>query len=287
MVTVFLSATTAELAECRTAVYQALEGLSGYHCIRMEDFGSGSARPDEFCRARVVECDLFICLAGPLYGSVTEDDRSFTEAEYDAATAHDKPRLSFLTTEDFPVPARLYETLAKRRKQHRFRKRLQRESVIDTFSNSAELATKVIRAVRNWESAGREDAIETAVLRFRANGSRRTGWRDCKKALVRIGRNPFAEMAAPDDVCVSWEHGYIIRTGGYFYYRHLSETNATRIRSAAGERILRPGDMGETLLHDRDRITAGTTTWEVELRPAPEAQPSVPTAKEDQGNESK
>src|SRR4051794_11068003 len=47
MVEVFLSSTARDLSECRTGVYRAIEGLAGYHCVRMEDFGAWDTMPDE------------------------------------------------------------------------------------------------------------------------------------------------------------------------------------------------------------------------------------------------
>jgi hypothetical protein len=104
MLTVFLSSTSKDLEKCRDAAYHAIEGLHGYHCVRMEDFGSWDEAPDDFCRAKVAECDLFICLAGPLYGSVAPAGSSYTDREFQAAVDHGKPCLVFMTAEDFPLP---------------------------------------------------------------------------------------------------------------------------------------------------------------------------------------
>ena len=45
---VFLSSTARDLTEYRDKVYQAIDGLDGFHCVRMEDFGARNARADEF-----------------------------------------------------------------------------------------------------------------------------------------------------------------------------------------------------------------------------------------------
>jgi Domain of unknown function (DUF4062) len=75
MLTVFLSSTSKDLEQCREAAFRAIEGLHGYHCVRMEDFGSIDEAPDDFCRTKVGECDLFVCIAGPLYGSRSPRER--------------------------------------------------------------------------------------------------------------------------------------------------------------------------------------------------------------------
>jgi hypothetical protein len=97
--TVFLSSTARDLTQYRDAAYQAIEGLDGYHCVRMEDFGARATRADDFCREKVAECDLFVGIVGHLYGSCPEgSDLSYTEQEYEAAIAEEVPRLMFIAT---------------------------------------------------------------------------------------------------------------------------------------------------------------------------------------------
>ena len=95
--TAFLSSTARDLAKHREEVYRAIEGLIGYHCVRMEDFGARDKVADEFCRAKVAECDLLVGIVGHLYGSCPPgSEQSFTEREYEAAVAAGIPRLMFL-----------------------------------------------------------------------------------------------------------------------------------------------------------------------------------------------
>ncbi|HYX24048.1 MAG TPA: DUF4062 domain-containing protein, partial [Thermoanaerobaculia bacterium] len=66
---VFLSSTAKDLGPYRDAVFRAISGLDGFHCVRMEDFGARDWEADDFCRAKVSECDVFVGLIGHLYGS--------------------------------------------------------------------------------------------------------------------------------------------------------------------------------------------------------------------------
>jgi hypothetical protein len=78
--TAFLSSTARDLAKYREAVYRAIEGLDGYHCVRMEDFGARNWEVDAFCRAKVTECDLFVGIVGHLYDNCPEvDEQSYAE----------------------------------------------------------------------------------------------------------------------------------------------------------------------------------------------------------------
>ena len=150
--TVFLSSTGRDLTVYRDAVYRAIEGLDGYHCVRMEDFGARDWAAADFCRAKVAACDVFVGIVGHVYGSCPpRSEQSFTEREYDAAVSDSKPRLMFLAPEDFPLPANLVESDEKRAKQRQFRERVNQERVRDAFRSPEELARQVIQALRNWE----------------------------------------------------------------------------------------------------------------------------------------
>jgi len=151
MINVFLSSTARDLSECREAADRAIEGLQGYHSVRMEDFGSWDVAPDEFCRSKVAECDLFVCIAGPLYGSLTPAGPSYTEREYDAAIEHHKPCLAFLTADDFLLPANQVEPDKNRKRQLAFRKKLCKGRTVTRFSTCKDVAVRVVQALRNWE----------------------------------------------------------------------------------------------------------------------------------------
>ena len=162
--TVFLSSTARDLAKHREAVYRAIEGLDGYHCKRMEDFGARDREADDFCRAKVAECDLLVGIVGHLYGSCPPgSEQSYTEQEYEAAVIAEIPRLMFLAPEDFPLPAKLIELDEKRQKQRKFRERVSRERLRDTFTSPDDLAGKVRQAIFNLEKgqAAQERRLET------------------------------------------------------------------------------------------------------------------------------
>ncbi|MHC4854264.1 MAG: DUF4062 domain-containing protein [Planctomycetota bacterium] len=148
--TVFLSSTTRDLTQYRDAAYKAIEGLDGYHCVRMEDFGARDWAADDFCRAKVAECDLFVGVVGHLYGSCAEgSELSYTEQEYAAAIAVEVPRLMFIATEDISLPMNLRESDDKWERQQAFRQRVSQALIRDTFSSPEGLARRVVQAVRN------------------------------------------------------------------------------------------------------------------------------------------
>ncbi len=169
---VFLSSTAKDLADYRSAVIAAIEGLDGYHCVRMENFGARASEADDFCRKKVGECQLFVGIVGHLYGSTPKDDarRSYTELEYEAACDYQKPRLMFVAPKDFNVPAHLIDEELERdpesrRKQRAFRERTLSDIVAAaSFYTPEELAGLVRQAIHNWE---RQEEQTEAIERVR------------------------------------------------------------------------------------------------------------------------
>jgi hypothetical protein len=118
----------------------------------MENFGARDQQAAELCREKIQECDLFLGILGLFLGSCPVDGKaSFTEIEYDAAVNLGRPRLMFLTPDDFPLRGDLRESDEKWNRQKEFRQRASRDRVRATFSNPEELARKVVTAIRNWE----------------------------------------------------------------------------------------------------------------------------------------
>ena len=147
---VFLSSTARDLQEYREAAYKAIEGLDGYHCVRMEDFGASYQDANEFCAAKVAECDLFVGIVGHLYGGYPKgSETSYTEREYNTAAGASIPILIFVAPEDFPINAKLIESDDKRARQKSFRERVNKERISADFSSPDNLAWKITQVIQN------------------------------------------------------------------------------------------------------------------------------------------
>ena len=167
--TVFLSSTGKDLAAYREAAGDAINKLDGYQCIRMEDFGARDAMADDFCQAKVKECDVFVGILGHCYGgSPKGSEKSYTEQEYGAAVATGKPRLMFLAREDFPLPTNLREPDERWNWQRAFRERVSAERIRDAFSSPGDLTWRVVQAIRNWEH--QQAAADQRLAPARAEG---------------------------------------------------------------------------------------------------------------------
>jgi tetratricopeptide (TPR) repeat protein len=130
--TVFLSSTGADLADFRKAVMDRLRVSDHIHCDGMEAFGARDSSPEDFCRKRAQECDVFVGLIGHYRGNDVPGDneqRSFTEMEYASATDAKKPRLMYIVPDDFHPTAPSQSKKAERQ-QAAFRKRVLANRVI-------------------------------------------------------------------------------------------------------------------------------------------------------------
>lgn len=162
---VFLSSVGAGFEDYREKVYQAIEGLTDHHCVRMEDFGARDAVSEDFCTQAIAGCDIFVGLFGPLYGSyVRGTEKSFTEMEFEVAQMLDKKRFLFITDDDFPIAANLIEPEKKVAKQKKLRERAMKDRQAARFLKSEQLGTKVLQAIYNEQVRSPDDReAETLV----------------------------------------------------------------------------------------------------------------------------
>jgi tetratricopeptide (TPR) repeat protein len=132
----------------------------------MEDFGARDYQADDFCRAEVGKCDVLVGIVGHLHGDCPPgEEQSYTEREYGAAVAADKPRLMFIAPEDFRFPANLIEPDNKRERQRSFRQRVASERTRDSFTSPEDLAWRVERAIHNWQHGQALQDQKTAAAR--------------------------------------------------------------------------------------------------------------------------
>jgi hypothetical protein len=122
--------------------------------VNMVDFPAAEQPPARMCAERVRECDVYIGVLGTRYGSPVRDkpDVSYTELEFDAATAAGLPRLLFmLDTRAADVGIPLDELIDREfgARQEAFRRRVQDSGVTtQSFRSPAELGMLVERSLR-------------------------------------------------------------------------------------------------------------------------------------------
>jgi hypothetical protein len=255
MRTVFLSSTAKDLTAHREASYRAIEGMDGYHCVRMEDFGARSAQADDLCVQKIRESDLILFLIGPSYGSRNPKGISYTQSEYDAAMQSNKHCLVFMTSDNFLLPAALREDDESARAQQAFRRLLQNTHVVKTFTQPDELPGLVTQAISNWQTTRPVSAIRWRKLTPLADPT----WTRREGTAFGIGRSTDNEIFI-DDPAVSWEHGNIFRRKSSFFYRQVGKAGPSVISREDSELLLKPGDNREVQLQNQDQLKTGSTT---------------------------
>lgn len=148
---VFLSSTAKDLITYRDAAKTIIDGLDGFKCIQMENFGARDSTAEKFSVKKVMECDLFIGIIGLCYGSSPEnEERSYTEIEYETAIAGKKSRLLLVSKDDFRLPGNLIEPDRKREKQIAFRKKIEEDRIVHFFNNEIGFRDGLNQAITNY-----------------------------------------------------------------------------------------------------------------------------------------
>ena len=135
---------------------------AGHVVVDMADFPAADQPAAELCADRVGGCDVYVGVLGTRYGSPVADrpEVSYTELEFDTATAAGLPRLVFLLDENaaLPIPAAQLIDHAFGARQEAFRRRAQASGLVtQSFATPDELGRLVERSLRDL-AAAREDA---------------------------------------------------------------------------------------------------------------------------------
>jgi len=97
---------------------------------------------------KVNSCNAFIIIVGHLYGSCPpNEEKSFTELEYDAAASSGREIYPFLASNKFLLPPDLQEDDATRQKLQAFRKHLEQNHTPRYFDTEELLCTEVVAAL--------------------------------------------------------------------------------------------------------------------------------------------
>jgi Domain of unknown function (DUF4062)/NACHT domain len=166
---VFLSHTSdmALVPGDRPFAQAALDAVAraGMTPVDMRYFAARDGEPADYCRARVRECEIFVAVIGFRYGSIVPGEQvSYTELEFQAATAAGLPRLVFLLAETGSVEARAD---ADPGLVEGFRKRLSEAGlVMRTFTSAAGLELEVLHALFELTGQARPGEIRTVVAAY-------------------------------------------------------------------------------------------------------------------------
>ena len=142
------------MAEAERAISAA-----GYAIVDMADFPAADQPAAQLCAELVRGCDVYVGVLGTRYGSPVRDkpEVSYTELEFDTATAAGMPRLVFLldtSADDVGIPPAELIDLAFGGRQDAFRRKVQDSGLVtQSFANPDQLSKLVERSLRELASA--------------------------------------------------------------------------------------------------------------------------------------
>lgn len=144
---IFVSSTFADLRHERDEIANALQAM-GHIPAGMELFGSDADDSWTVIERTIDLSDYFVLVIAGRYGSISEVGISFTEREFDHATANKIPVLAFVHEDLDKLPSGVVEKTAKAQRQLKaFRKKVTQKHQVTFWSDKADLSTKVVASL--------------------------------------------------------------------------------------------------------------------------------------------
>lgn len=144
---VFVSSTFDDLQEERQKVLQAVLEMKAFPA-GMELFPSANDEQWAFIQREIESSDYYIVITAGKYGSLAEDDRSFTEKEYEYALSLKKYVMSFLRRDLPGLEGRQLEQEPDRRqKLAAFHEKVKRSKLVKFYDSPEELKSLVMQAL--------------------------------------------------------------------------------------------------------------------------------------------
>ena len=164
---VFVSSTSQDLREERSALEKALAQMRETEFSGMEYFGSRPNCPKDVCMEEVRRSEVYIGIFANRYGFVEpESGLSMTELEYRQALASGLPCLIYMIDESLPITDG--EMDGGREKLAALKEELKREYIVTFFSSPDRLATRVVIDLHNYlakkSAAARFDEKEVFTI---------------------------------------------------------------------------------------------------------------------------
>ena len=159
---VFVSSVGGGLEECRESARKIVNQLDWAKFVGMEDFGAQSKDPMDTCLEAVSNCDIFVAILGPRYGSKSKSGISISELEFDHAREKGLHRLLFLTTESFPFRSDLSDNKRDKIKQEKFRIKASSQLTRAYFNCVEDLRVNLAMALWSAYDALIDKGVETS-----------------------------------------------------------------------------------------------------------------------------
>jgi hypothetical protein len=169
---IYICSTYSDLADHREAVKSVIPTLSSpedymeFRYVGLE-YRTADEKPSlETSYKALDDAEYVIILVGWRYGFIPEGcDKSVVELEYEYAIKQGKVILCYVLEEGYPIPPNLIEHGIGAERLTRFKNRLKKDRLVDTFGSPADLARKVaVDLTRIYKTPMRE-AMENIIDR--------------------------------------------------------------------------------------------------------------------------
>jgi tetratricopeptide (TPR) repeat protein len=213
----------------------------------MAYFAARDSRPSEYCRQKVAQADVYVCIAGFRYGSPVSDrpHQSYTELEFDTARECGLPRLIFLLDDEaeLPLPAIQLRDPEYGDRQLAFRERLRTDAdlLVASVDSPAALETELFQALIELAARDDEPASEGGAI-------------PATSVAVPLGRLP-REVRGRDELLreLVADRGLIVLTG-------MGGVGKSTVAAALAARVQPDRPVWWVSATDRTRLTAGLVT---------------------------
>ena len=148
---VFVSSVFEAIKRDREAIIMKIDGLDDCTPVAMERMGARAGNTLEECLAAVRECDIFLGIIGPRYGSRPETGPetrlSYTEYEFGEAEKFNIPRLMFIMGDDFLKSGA--DADPDQESLNSFRERVSKAQIVDKLVNDNGYVARCVTALHN------------------------------------------------------------------------------------------------------------------------------------------
>jgi hypothetical protein len=139
---VFISSTYADLKQARQCVREAILH-SGCIPLGMEYFPASGDSQFEYIKKEINVCDCVVLIIADRYGTIAQDDKSFTEKEFDYAIEHHKHILAFIRNTSGNLSDEHLDA---------FRQKAMNNRLVKFWETEQELKGYVIQGLMRWKS---------------------------------------------------------------------------------------------------------------------------------------
>lgn len=149
--TAMVSSTACDLPEHRRMVLDACLRM-GFRPIMMDHLAGQDRSASEVSVGMVKDADVYLGIFAHAYGSTPDnDERSYTEIEFDEAVDLGITVIPFFMNDDHPWPPRLVDKGAKAEKLERLKEKVKKDRIIQSFGSPEDLRGLVIHALGEFE----------------------------------------------------------------------------------------------------------------------------------------